>query len=187
MKRSMHPRQGTAGEAESRSLGDLLGDKDWLASRETVEWRLPLPDSPPPGSLDETAFLSGLAKLAGEDPNKIIEVMRRRGGPLARVIRAVFPAMGRARKGRPLENKPLEQWLVVTTLRHAGLKGAPLKGAIEEAIRGTNTGADTWLRGARSIKWGSLAEMYGVEWPKTEAIRRAEEIARRYAAGRDGI
>lgn len=101
---------------DERSLGDLLGNSEWVSSR--IE-------QPRIGAEDLVAALS---TLAGEDQDCVIETLHK-DEPLARTVRKLLELSRREANvgGRPQETgKHLAELAVLVELEKQGLKGKNL-------------------------------------------------------------
>lgn len=156
---------GTRGQAATTSLDEPAKGREARRTRadETAE------EAP---ALDHRKALSGLARLAGVDPETVI-VAYEEGGPLARLIEKLLDIAPRPR-GRPVraEASQGERFCVVETLKAGGLKGKALDNALGQIIaNGENVTVATYKRSAARFDRSRLAALF----LDTEAVRTARD------------
>lgn len=122
--------------------------------------------------------MRGLAALTGERPEEL-EAAFIKGGPLARVLSVVFSIEKRAR-GNPRPSRSMEYWCTVGVLKAGGLKGKPLRAAIQQATDCHENQVETWLSEERKArKTHGPVSLLGALFaaPNSPSVQRALQIA----------
>lgn len=163
---------------EARGLGDLLGDKAYLArleQRQTKEARQRGEEerqrAAEARALEPYGALVGLARLAGEDPNDVLAKLKE-GGVLARLLKYMLDIERQKKKTGPKEGaKAAERWAVVHWLQAAGHRGDDLDRAIVD-VAGSTVTAATYRRSAVRFRGSTLAALF----EETEAVGKARDL-----------
>jgi len=101
---------------DARSLGDLLGDPEWVRSRH---------EQP---RIEAENLVAALSVLVGEDPDRVLEGLHK-DEPLARAVRKLLSVERSPVNtgGRPRETeKHLRELAVLVGLQEQGLRGGAL-------------------------------------------------------------
>lgn len=195
----MTPRDRQSDKPEQRSLGDLLGDQEWLAEHDRRErerraqWAAEGAEQRAQWAADDPGLISsltdlaeskrctvddlleeyrsiiGLARLADEDPAKVIAQLEK-GACSAKLLRGIF-GFPHPKRGPKTGRAEPERWRVVHELRSLGYAGKDLDGAITQ-VAGRNVEPATYRRSADRFKGNEVAALN----LDTPAIRRARSM-----------
>lgn len=193
----MTPRDRQSDKPEQRSLGDLLGDPEWLAEQDRREREQGAAEgaeqrakwaSDEPGLISFLGQLArrkrctvdellevyrpiiGLARCAGENPAKAIAQLEKGTGS-AKLLRGIF-GLPHPKRGPKTGRAEPERWRVVYELKRLGYAGQELDRAIGE-VADANIQPDTYRRSAARFKGDKVAALE----LDTSAIRAARNMA----------